>query len=183
MKELITGILMCIAALTAKAQVLTSETIKNVHNEMTSKANSEYVYNVDYTGNDITTMYVYKKEYAENDVLLLKSYLKYDYTYAEDGILTNKVAYRWDDLLNSWACTACYDYAVADGKYMIEYSRYNATANCFEQPVDRMVYSLIPFSGVNTVSSYHREDATSPFELIYEMEVMDEPVLYAEQHK
>ena len=78
MKELITAILMCIAALGAKAQVLTSETIKNVHNEMTSKAKSEYVYNVDYTGNDITTMYVYKKNYAGKDVLMLKSFLKYD---------------------------------------------------------------------------------------------------------
>ena len=63
MKELITAILMCIAALGAKAQVLTSETIKNVHNEMTSKAKSEYVY---------------KKNYAGKDVLMLKSYLKYD---------------------------------------------------------------------------------------------------------
>ena len=183
MKKFVFATLMCVAAMSAKAQVLTSESVNNVFDKMIHSSKSYFAYNVEMNGNDITTMYVYKKEYAENDVLLLKSYLKYDYTYAEDGILTNKVAYRWDDLLNSWACTACYDYAVADGKYMIEYSRYNATANCFEQPVDRMVYSLIPFSGVNTVSSYHREDASSPFELIYEMEVMDEPVLYAEQHK
>ena len=182
MKQLVLAALMCLAAMSAKAQVLTSETVKNVHNELASKAKSDYVYNVDYTDNDITTMYVYKKDYADKDILLLKPYLKYDYTYASDGTLTNKVTYHWDSIKNCWTCATCHDYAVTtDGKYIVEYSRYNPDTDRFDQPSDRMVYSLIPYNGINSVSSYHREDPMSQFQLVGEMQVMDMPVLYALQ--
>ena len=181
MKQLVIAIIMFLAALSAKAQVITSETIKNVHNEMMLTVENDYVYNVEYTGSNITTKYVYEKEFADKDIFLLKPYLKYDYTYASDGILTNKVCSRWDNIRNDWKRVACYDYAVAEGQYTIEYSRYNPKTNGFDEPIDRTVYSLIPFNGINNVSCYHRDSSSSQFQLVSEIQVENSPILYAEQ--
>ena len=54
--------MMCVAAMSAKAQVLTSKTINNVYEAVTNQTNSDYAFNAEWTGKDITTMYVYKKD-------------------------------------------------------------------------------------------------------------------------
>jgi len=61
---------MCIAALSAKAQVLTSETVKNGYETVVNMPESGYVFNADYTEDDITTMYVYQKTVDRKDILL-----------------------------------------------------------------------------------------------------------------
>ena len=177
MKQLVIAIIMFLAALSAKAQVITSETIKNVHNEMMLTVENDYVYNVEYTGSNITTKYVYEKEFADKDIFLLKPYLKYDYTYAADGTLASKVTYNWNDCLNNWTCAARHDYTVDSAKYSVEYSRYNPITECFDQPTDKMVYSLMPNDGVSNVSSYHRVDSSSQFQLISEILITDQPLL------
>ncbi len=179
MKKLVFATMMCIAAMSAKAQVLTSETVKNVYEVVTNSSDSKFVFNADFTGQDITTMYVYRMNVDCRDMLTLKPHMKYDYTYAADGKVTSKVTYHWDDCMNSWNSTARHDYALADGKYIVEYSRYNPVEKCFDQPVDKMVYSLSPYD--NNVSSYHRNDSSSQFQLISEMQVVDLPVLFAEK--
>ena len=175
MKKLVFATMMCIAAMSAKAQVLTSETVKHVYEEVSTKANSKFAFNADYTGKDITTMYVYKMNGGRRDIVTLTPHMKYDYTYAADGTLTSKVTYRWDDCMSSWVSAARYDYAFDNGKYSVEYSRYNHTAKCFDQPVDKMVYSMMPYQ--NNVSSYHRADPSSQFQLVSEILLMDLPLL------
>jgi hypothetical protein len=179
MKKLVFATMMCIAAMSAKAQVLTSETVKHVYEEVSHKADSKFAFNADFTGQDITTMYVYRMNGGGRDMLTLKPHMKYDYTYAADGTLTSKITYHWDDCMNSWKSTARYDYTLADGEYYVEYSRYNPTAKCFDQPVDKMVYSLMPYD--NYVSSYHRNDTSIEYQLISELQVLDTPVLLAEK--
>lgn len=62
MKKIIFAIIIAIAsALSAHAQVLTSETINNVYEKMTHLPKSDFVFNAEWTDNDITTMYIYKK--------------------------------------------------------------------------------------------------------------------------
>ena len=177
MKKLVFATMMCIAAMSAKAQVLTSETVKNVYEEVSNKADSKFLYNADFTGNDITTMYVYKANVGRGDMLTLTPYLKYDYTYAVDGTLASKVTYNWNDCLNNWTCAARHDYTVDSAKYSVEYSRYNPITECFDQPTDKMVYSLMPNDGVSNVSSYHRVDSSSQFQLISEILITDQPLL------
>ena len=181
MKKLVFATLMCVATMSAKAQVLTSTTVKNVYEEVSHKAKSKFAYNADFTGDDITTMYVYNMRVDRNDMLTLTPYLKYDYAYANDGTLTNKVTYRWDDGKNDWACAARYDYNLDSDKYSIEYSRYNQKDNCFDKPVDKMVYSLLPYDSVNYVSYYHREAPSMELQLISETQVTYLPLLFAEK--
>ena len=56
MKKLVFATMMCIAAMSAKAQVLTSETVKNVYEVVANSSDSKFVFNADFTGQDITTM-------------------------------------------------------------------------------------------------------------------------------
>ena len=145
MKKIIFAIIIAIAsALSAHAQVLTSETINNVYEKMTHQSKSDFVFNAEWTDKDITTMYIYKKSTDINGVLTLKPHLKYEYSYAEDGTLISRVAYRWTDNQNLWVCTGRHEYTLFADTYYAEYSRYNHTTNSFDEPVDKMVYILNP---------------------------------------
>lgn len=143
MKQLVLAIMMCIAAaLGAKAQVLTSETVNHAYEAVINQTNSDYVFNAEWTGKDITTMYVYQETRNLKGLVTLKPYLKYDYSYAADGILTSKITYRWAESQDNWVCASRYDYTLTNGTYSAEYSRYNHIAKRFDQPVEKMVYLL-----------------------------------------
>ena len=181
MKNLFFATLMCVAAMSAKAQVLTSETIKNVYEEVANQPKSDFVFNADFSGNYITAMYIYKKNGGGREMLTLTPSLKYEYTYDVDGKLAKKVTYRWDDCQNCWACASRYDYILDNDCYSVAYSRYNRTTNNFDAPVEKMVYSSKPYENVNYVSHYQREKVSSQFQLIDEMQVIGLPLLYAQK--
>ena len=179
MKKIVLGIMMCVSALSAKAQVITSKTINNVYEEVAYNTKSDFAYNAERTGNDITTMCVYKKNNNFNGMLTLKPHLKSEYAYADDGTLTCKVIYRWNENQNNWICAARYDYTLTYGDYSVEYSRYNQAENRFEQPEDKIVYSLMSNDNVNNVSCYHRDHQSSEYQLVSEMSVTGLPQLFA----
>ena len=133
MKKFAIAIMMCVAAMSAKAQVLTSETVKNSYETVINLPESDFAYNADYTGDDITTMYVYQKSVDGKD-FKLTPYRKYEYTYAPDGTLTSKVSSQWDDMNMRWAIASRHDYTLNPDTYSIEYSHYNKKADSFELP-------------------------------------------------
>ena len=181
MKNLFFATLMCVAAMSAKAQVLTSETVKNVYEEVANQPKRDFVFNVDFTGNNISTMFVYIKKGGGREMLTLTPSLKYEYSYDVDGKLTDKVTYHWDDCMNCWACTSRHNYILDNDKYTVTYSRFNKNENSFDEPVEKMVYSLIPYDNVNYVSYYQREDSSSPLQLISETQVSGLPLLFAQK--
>ena len=180
MKQLVFATLMCIAAMSAKAQVLTSETVKNGYETIVNKPESDFFYNVDYTGDDITTMYVYQKNGDGKDVQLTP-YRKHEYTYATDGTLTSKVTSQWDEMNSRWTIVSRYDYSLNLDTYSIEYSHYDKKTKNFEQPVEKMIYTLQPCSDVHNISHYRRQDSSTPYQLISEIEVIEMSLLFADQ--
>ena len=54
MKKIVFATLMCIATMSAKAQILTTETVKHVYEEVSNQSNSDFVYNVDRQDNNIS---------------------------------------------------------------------------------------------------------------------------------
>ena len=150
MKKLAFAILMCVAAMSAKAQVLTSKTVNNVYETVSNQTEGNFVFNAERNGNDITTMYVYQKAGSKGNVSLTP-HMKYEYQYTTDGTLASRVSYRWID--DEWKCMGRHDYNLVFGKYIAEYSRYNNTLGTFDQPIDKMVYSLMPDDSVNYVSN------------------------------
>ena len=181
MKKIVFATMMCVAAMSAKAQVITSETVKNVFENVSNQTDGDFAYNAEWTGTDITTMYIYRQANSPKGVLVLKPHLKYEYTYAADGTLASRVTYRWSDIQDDWTCAARYDYTLATGKYCVAYSRYNHAANSFDQPVEMMIYSLTSDDSVNYVSCYYRDYPSSQFQLVSETLVADFPLLFAEK--
>lgn len=166
MKKLVFATLMCVAAMSAKAQVITSETVNNAYEEVSCQADGHFAYNAEWTDNNITTMYVYEKTSSPKGMLSLKPHLKYAYSYTADGMLTSRVAYRWSNSLGDWVCTARYDFTLADGNYRAEYSRYNHETARFDLPVERMDYSLMPDDSIDHVSSYYRDSQSPSYQLV-----------------
>ena len=179
MKKLVFAIMMCVTAMGANAQVLTSETVNNVYENVTNQTDGDFAFNAEMTGKDITTMYVYKKDNSRKGMTLLKPYMKYDYTYAADGTLTSRVAYRWNE--GNWAYAARYDYNLDGGKYTAEYSLFNPVANRFDESLEKMVYTMMPDDSVNYVSCYHRNNYSSRYQLVSTAEVTGLPLLFAEK--
>ena len=110
----------------------------------------------------------------------LTPYRKYEYTYAPDGTLASKVSSQWDDMNMRWAIASRHDYTLNNDTYSIEYSHYNKQSDSFEQPVDKMVYSLQPYSDVHNISHYRRQDTSTPYQLISEIQVNEMPLLFAD---
>ena len=181
MKKFVFATLLCIAAMSAKAQVITSEAIQKAYESATTQPKSDFAFNADYTDENLTTMYVYKKNEVRQDLVTLTPFKKYEYNYANDGTLTSKVTYQWDSCNNLWACASRHDYELDDDKYSVAYSIYNANTKSFDAPNDKMVYSLLPCDDVSTVTSYHRDNSTLPFQIISEIQVAESPVLFAEK--
>lgn len=179
MKKFVFATLMCVAAMSAKAQVLTSETVNNVYEAVSNKADGDYCYNAERKGKDITTMFVYQKATNSKGDITLKPHLKYEYDYALDGTLKNRVAYRWNECHRDWECTARYDYTLTDNNYFAEFSRYNQKANRFDLPLDRMVYTLK--DSINHVICYHRDRPSASFQLVSETAVKEPFVLLAKK--
>ena len=60
MKKFVFATLMCVAAMSAKAQVLTSETVNNVYEAVSNKADGDYCYNAERKGKARRSFYHYK---------------------------------------------------------------------------------------------------------------------------
>ena len=151
MKKLVFATLMCVAAMSANAQVLTSETVNSVYDQVSTQANSDFVYNAEWTGKDITTMYVYQKAQSKKGDITLKPHLKYEYSYGTEGLLTSRVTYRWNSRLHDWTITA------------------------------RRDYTLELTDSVNYISFYHRNHPTDSFLLVSETVVQGLPLFLAKK--
>lgn len=181
MKKLVFSILMCVAAMSAKAQVLTFEIVNNIYEAVSNQSDGDFFFNADKNGRDITTMYVFKKVCNTKGIVTLMPHRKYDYTYATDGTLTSRIVYHWSESMNNWTSAARYDFTLVNGKYNTEYSRYNPLAQAFDQPVEKMVYTLLSDDSTDYVCCYHRNCPSSPFQLVSETYIGGEPLLMAKK--
>lgn len=179
MKKLAFAFVMCLAAMSANAQVLTSETVNNVYEEVSNKANGKFYYNAERTGNNITAMYVYQNTGNGKGNVSLKPHRKYEYDYAADGTLKVRVTYCWNASNNNWERAARHAYTLDNNTYFAEYSRYNHKDEIFDQPIDKMVYKLHAKDSVNHVITYHRDDPSDPFRKISDTAVNEPFYLFA----
>jgi hypothetical protein len=181
MKKLVFAIMMCVSAMSANAQVLTSETVNKVYEDVSNNSKGEYYYNAERKGNNISTMYVYMNTGSRKGDVVLKPHRKYEYDYAADGTLKSRVTYRWNASERNWECASRHDYTLASNSYFAEYSRYNHQKQCFDQPVDKMVYSLHDKDSVNHVICYHRDRPSDLYRMISDTAVNESLYLFAKK--
>ena len=74
MKKLVFATLMCVAAMSAKAQVITSKTVNNVYEEVINQTDSRFVFNAERDDNgNITALNVYSEETPRKGVVSLNA--------------------------------------------------------------------------------------------------------------
>lgn len=173
MKKLFIAAMMCLTTLFVQAQVITSETI-NAHYLSAIKGSQKlFAYNAesDDDGN-ITTMYVYKKRVQNNGDLSLEPVCSYHYEYAPDGELTSRTMYLWT--IDRWECARKLEFMLIADLYVVEYSRWNEETGTFDEPVEKISYTLNPDSSVHEVCHYLREQKGSPYQLACHFSVSDD---------
>ena len=165
MKTMMISMMMFLTALASEAQVMTSATVTNLYEKVATSGGNGFVYNAEYNDRgDIVAMDVYQKRNLYKDVVRLVPSCRYQYAYAEDGLLISRELHGWHH--GKWQLRGRHVYQLADGLYTVEYSRWNRKKNRYDQSCCMMTYNLLPDESVMHVACYsrHREDAPMKLE-------------------
>jgi len=167
MKKLMICSMMCLMAIAAEAQVLTSQTIRQCYEKAAAQENVSddgnylFIYNADFDGDAVKTKYVYRQKRSGKGKLMPA--VRHDYQYDDDGLLLSRVAYRWYE--GEWLCMGRHDYLLQDDSYMMEYSRWNVFRGRYDNPCEKIVLSLLPNQTVSDIYSYQRSKHSAPYQL------------------
>lgn len=165
---------MCLMAMASEAQVITSATVNKVYEEVSADASNGFVYNAEYDDNGcIIAQDVYRNVPCGKSDLNLIPTLRYHYAYHADGTLASRTKYEWRG--GKWQCYGKLDYKLSDGRYTVEYSRWNRKKSDFDLPCGQMIYTLLANDEVTSVACYYRHHKNSPLELAWTTTVEHQP--------
>ena len=165
---------MCLMAMASEAQVITSATVNKVYEEVSADTSNGFVYNAEYDDNGcIIAQDVYRNVPCGKSDLNLIPTLRYHYAYHADGTLASRTKYEWRG--GKWQCYGKLDYTLSDGRYTVEYSRWNRKKSDFDLPCGQMTYTLLANDEVTSVACYYRHHKNSPLELAWTTTVEHQP--------
>ena len=174
MKTLALSAMMCLAAMTSTAQVITSDIVNNAYLSVATASDGKFAYNVECDENDyITTMNVFNKTVLQNGDIELKPSCRYEYDYASDGMLLSRTMYVWKN--EGWQCVGQLQYSLTDDLYTVEYSRWNQNTTRFDPASEMMTYTLMPDNTAYNVSCYHRNHNAKSYQLAWQVSVTGQP--------
>ncbi len=168
MKKLFFAAAMMLFTTAASAQTITNESVMKTYLDAVQTENADYAYNADIENGILTTQYIYRKSQShrgKNACTMLTPHVKHCYSYDAEGRLANRTTYFWNTAAGDWQTTYRLDYSYQPGLSIVECSKWNAAANRFASPSDRMVYEVTPGTDSGLVSSYHRKAGRSSFQL------------------
>ena len=168
MKKLFFAAAMMLFTTAASAQTITNESVMKTYLDAVQTENAVYAYNADIENGILTTQYIYRKSQShrgKNACTMLTPHVKHCYSYDAEGRLANRTTYFWNTTAGDWQTTYRLDYSYQPGLSIVECSKWNAAANRFASPSDRMVYEVTPGTDSGLVSSYHRKAGRSSFQL------------------
>ena len=168
MKKLFFAAAMMLFTTAASAQTITNESVMKTYLDAVQTENADYAYNADIENGILTTQYIYRKSQShrgKNACTMLTPHVKHCYSYDAEGRLANRTTYFWNATTGDWQTTYRLDYSYQPGLSIVECSKWNAAANRFASPSDRMVYEVTPGTDSGFVSSYHRKAGRSSFQL------------------
>lgn len=168
MKKLFFAAAMMLLTTAASAQTITNESVMKTYLDAVQTENADYAYNADIENGILTTQYIYRKSQSHRGkkaYTMLTPHVKHCYNYDAEGRLANRTTYFWNATTGDWQTTYRLDYSYQPGLSIVECSKWNAAANRFASPSDRMVYEVTPGTDSGLVSSYHRKAGRSSFQL------------------
>ena len=152
----------------ASAQTITNESVMKTYLDAVQTENADYAYNADFENGILTTQYIYRKSQSHRGkkaCTMLTPHMKHCYSYDAEGRLANRTTYFWNTAAGDWQTNYRLDYSYQPGLRIVECSKWNAAANRFSSPSDRMVYEVTPGTDSGYVSSYHRKAGRNSFQL------------------
>ena len=174
MKTLALSAMMCLAAMTSTAQVITSDIVNNAYLSVATASDGKFAYNVECDENDyITTMNVFNKTVLQNGDIELKPSCRYEYDYASDGMLLSRTKYVWQN--EGWQCVGQLHYILAGDLYTLEYNRWNQKTASFDAANEMMTYTLLPDSSTSNVCFYQRSLNGDSYKLSWQVSVTGQP--------
>ena len=159
---------MCLLTTATQAQTITNESVMKTYQDAVQTENSNYAYNAYIENGMLTTQYIYRKSQShrgKNDCTVLTPYVKHCYSYDAEGRLATRTTYHWNKVASDWQTSYRLDYSYQPGLNIVECSKWDAMANRFSSPTDRMVYEVKAGTDSGFVSSYHRKSGRSDFKL------------------
>ena len=168
MKKLFFAAAMMLFTTAASAQTITNESVMKTYLDAVQTENADYAYNADIENGILNTQYIYRKSQSHRGkkaYTMLTPHVKHCYSYDAEGRLANRTTYFWNATAGDWQTTYRLDYSYQPGLSIVECSKWNAAANRFASPSDRMVYEVTPGTDSGFVSSYHRKAGRSSFQL------------------
>lgn len=168
MKKLFFAAAMMLFTTAASAQTITNESVMKTYLDAVQTENADYAYNADIENGILNTQYIYRKSQSHRGkkaYTMLTPHVKHCYSYDAEGRLANRTTYFWNTTTGDWQTTYRLDYSYQPGLSIVECSKWNAAANRFASPSDRMVYEVTPGTDSGFVSSYHRKAGRSSFQL------------------
>ena len=174
MKKLVFAMMMCLTATMAQAQVLNKQTVSKAYNDAVVENNCEFAYNAEYDGDAITTLYVYQKNTSRHGAVSLTPTHQYQYAYDACGRLLSRTTLRWHN--GEWLTTGRLDYTTDLTTYSVEYSRWNPRRQQFDQPAEKMTYTLLRDSAVDHVCCYQRPKGKGDYQLLWQTFIIGLPL-------
>lgn len=105
------------------------------------------------TNNEVKNEQVISKTIYRLDDYLYR-HAKYDYTYNENGYVSVKEAFKWDDRKQLWKPDFRIDFTYNNGEVVMEYAKWNAKDQAYNVSKERSIYE---FNGNNEVMTYTNE--------------------------
>ncbi len=132
-----------------------------------------FAYNAEYDGDALTTLYVYQKKTSRRGIVTLTPTRQYQYAYDADGRLLSRTSLCWHR--GEWLTMGRLDYTTGLTTYSVEYSRWNPRSQQFDQPAEKMTYTLIGDSLVDHVCCYQRPKGKGDYQLLWQTYVIGLP--------
>ena len=127
--------------------IITIATVLNMYLGSVQSNNVNYCYNADIENGTVKSMYVYD---TSNESIANK--LRYEFSYDNEGRLTEKKAYKWNALQRE--CRPYYrlqfDYTCVG--YEVAYSKWDKAGNDWNEAMEKSIYT---FEMDNLVSVNH----------------------------
>jgi hypothetical protein len=175
MKKFMICSMMCLMALAAKAQVLTSATVDHAYLNAIKESGDKFAYEKEHNDNgDITTMFVYQKKTRRKGAVDLKPVCRYQYVYTADGLLSSCTKSVWRK--GDWQQSGRHAYTLAENAYTVEFSLWNKKKADYDLPLGRMTYTLRPNESTESIACYYRHHKNAPLELEWEVVTECQPI-------
>lgn len=109
-----------------------------------------FAYNVEMDGQAVTSQIVYKKSESGKH---LSHHRKYNYTYDEQGRLTQKEVLKWDEAFGTWRQNHCLSYVYDLSGYSIEYALWNRKEVGYTETIAKQTFDQ-SIAGTMAVALY-----------------------------